>query len=961
MSIITAPNVSTWTDARQEFHARNLLRTPSVFEHFLEQDVHQTIHGRFEQIAERHPTNVAIKTPEWSLTYQALNQRANQIAHTLIEQFGNEPEQVAFLLPNDGTAIAALLGILKAGKSYVPLDPLFPQDRLVYMLKDSRASFIVTDNANQQLASELQPDAKLVNLDALADTISTSNPGVHGDPRALAYILYTSGSTGLPKGIGFAHFNLLHTTMCLVNSLRISPDDRVTQMHSTSFAASIVDIYCALTAGATLYPWDVKSRGFIGLADWLRSERVTCFLWIPTPFRHFMDTFEPDERLPDVRIVVMASEPLTQKERNLHRQHFAADSLLINQMGTSESHNYNLHFISHDSEIDSYIMPAGYSVSEDREVLILDDAHHSLPQGETGEIAIKTEYMSLGYWQQPDLTAEKFLPDPAGSDKRIYLTGDLGMIREDGCLIHQGRADFQVKIRGYRIEITEIEKALSDHPDIRDAVVVAKDTATGDKQLVAYVMPKKLGALLDQRVAVPSNGTALENATPVNPSGGVNGADFGGFVDEVKDYLGQQLPEYMVPPVFVKVDAFPTTATGKMDRMKLPEPGQTAQRQPDLPTVEPTTPTETHLARIWSKLLGIGSISTNQSFFELGGHSLLAARLFFDIEKEMGVRVPLATLFHAQTVAELARVIDGESVPVSWNSLTPIRTEGSRPPLYLIHAHGGNVLGYYELASYLDENQPIYGLQAIGLDGISIQDRTFDEIAAAYIEEIRRLQPHGPYYLSGYCFGGNMAFAMAQQLRKAGEEVALLALVDAGHQEYPQYPESASSVDRLRSKLKSRIAFEWESATSEGLASVWPHIQARFTRTKDIVQIKAEHKLHSFAPKVGLSFRQSQLYIQERLEQVHDRAYYGYHPESYDGDMVLFRAEHQPPGIIRDDSMGWADVVQGTLTMHELPGFPVGLLDEPRVQILAKILQEHLHSAQEGQRTSFATGRFSQM
>lgn len=942
-------SASLWTDARQEFHAQRHPNVSESFVHFAEADVHQTIHGRFEQIVERYPDNIAIMTPEWSLTYQELNQQANQIAHTIIHKFGATPQQVAFILPNDGSAVAAMLGIVKAGKSYVPLDPNFPKDRLAYMLADSQSTIVLTNSENEALAIELTTEGALINLDGLAVPLleapaERENPGVYPDPLSLAYILYTSGSTGLPKGVAFAHRNLLHTKMCLVNSLRISPEDSMTQLHSTSFASSIIDIYGCLTSGATLYPWDVKVRGFVGLADWLRNERVTCFQWIPTPFRHFMDTLESDEQLPDIRLVVMASEPLTSKEMKLHRRHFTKTSLLVNQMGTSETFNYNLYFVGHDTPVDSYIMPAGHSVSEDREILILDDEHQPVAKGDSGEIAIKTEYMSSGYWQKPELTAEKFLSDPDGGGKRIYLTGDLGKILPDGCLIHQGRKDFQVKIRGYRIEINEIEKALNDVIGVRDAVVVAKEAAHGDKELVAYIVPDRAipGQLLLEGMSATAsegqNGSAA--ASPTAESQLLS-------VDAIKSQLEQRLPEYMIPSLFVTLDSFPTTVTGKMDRMRLPEPNQVTTKPIERQAhVAPSTPTEIRLAQMWSNLLGKPSISVQDSFFELGGHSLHAARMFFEIERDLGVRIPLSTLFHAQSITELAQVIDGETPPPSWSSLTPIQTSGTKPPFYIIHAHGGNVLGYFELSQYLEPDQPFYGLQAMGLDGTSIEKRTMDEIAAAYLAEIRTLQPHGPYYLGGYCFGGNMAFAMAQQLKNAGEEVALLTLIESTHKDYPTYPDNKSGFAKTISKLFSRISYEWDSATLEGMSSVGPHIKARLFRSKDIFQIKIEHKLDTLGKKLGRSIPQSQLYIQDRLEQVHDRAYYGYESAPYDGDILLFRAEHQPKGIVPDDTLGWRDYVNGELEIYEISGHSVGIMDEPRVQDLARIINEHMNQAQ---------------
>ncbi|MEM8924599.1 MAG: amino acid adenylation domain-containing protein [Actinomycetota bacterium] len=903
-----------WRDARQEFHASNLPRRPAAFEHFLKADVEQSMAARFEQIVERHPDKPAIVTPEWSLTYRTLNDRANRIARTILDRFGPDPQQVGFVLPNDGTAIAAMLGILKAGKSYVPLDPNFPRDRLAIMLEDAETAFLLTDTVHEPTAKDLAPETAVVNLDTVDPAASADNPVLDVDPGSVAYLLFTSGSTGRPKGIGFPHRGLLHTTMGLVNSLRIGPEDRLTQLHSTSFAASIVDIYCGLMSGATVYPWDVKVRGFAGLADWLRQERVTSFQWIPTPFRHFIDTLDADETFPDIRMVIMASESLTAKELALHRRHFPPDSLLVNQMGTSESFNYNLALIGHETEVDGYTMPAGFSVSEDRDALILDDDHKVVPQGESGEIAIRSPYLAIGYWRQPELTAEKFLDDPDGSDARIYLTGDLGRIADDGSLVHLGRKDFQVKIRGYRVELAEIETTITAAPWARDAIVVADEAPDGGQRLVAYIVPEP-------------------DAGPLASA-------------DVAEYLSDRLPDYMVPARIVDMEAFPTTATGKLDRLRLPSPEQAASpvgsTDAGRDRVAPSTPTEIQLARLWSTMLGVSDIGVHDGFFDLGGHSLTAAQMFARIEKDMGVRLPLSTLFRASTIAELAAVVDGSGAAPSWSSLVPIKPTGAEAPLYLVHAHGGNVLGYFDLSTHLAQDRPLYGLQARGLDGVSIEERSMEEIADGYLEEIRALQPNGPYHLGGFCFGGNVAFAMAERLRSVGEEVALLVLIESRHKDYPVYPETVSTGNKLAGAVIGVARYEWSRATRQGRASIRPHLTARVVRVGQIASVAVQRRLQRLAGRIGRSLPASDAYRQQRLQDVHDRAYHGVTTTPIESPTLLFRASNQPSGIEPDALLGWGPYLHGEVVDHELPGFTVGILEEPQVAALVDVLNRRL-------------------
>ena len=389
------------------------------FDRFEKADIHQGIHERFETCAQKYGQRVVILDPERSFTYAAANTAANNIARSIVKLTGQQGGQIALVLPNDAFTILSLLGALKANKAYVPLDPSFPEERTSFMLQSSEAKLIVADETHYALARRISNDkVPILTLEEMDLSKPSDNLGMHCDPTSLAYILYTSGSTGKPKGIAFGHRNLLHTTMCLINNLHISSEDRLTQLHSTSFAASVVDIYCAILNGASVYPWDVKVRGLRGLATWLNSEGITSIQWIPTPFRRLMETSGPEDTFDTVRLVVMASEPLTRREFDLYRQHFPSDCLLVNQMGTSESYNYHLFFANKDTAFEGSNVPAGYPVSEDREVLLLDEHRNEVGAGEIGEIAIRSEYMSLGYWNAPELTAKAFCEIPPGGPKK---------------------------------------------------------------------------------------------------------------------------------------------------------------------------------------------------------------------------------------------------------------------------------------------------------------------------------------------------------------------------------------------------------------------------------------------------------------------------------------------------------------------------------------------------------------
>lgn len=601
------------------------VKPTNEFCRFEPSEIFQGIHQRFEKQAKKYGPRVAVKDPERALTYAELNTAANNVAHAILKTTGRGAGQVAFVLQNDAYGIVALLGILKAGKSYVPLDPLFPKERTAFMLNSSESKLILTDYAHHGVAQDISGGAHpMLMIDDIDLKKAADNPECPVDPESMAYILFTSGSTGQPKGIAFGHRNLLHTTMCLINNLHIAAEDRMTQLHSTSFAASVVDIYCPLLNGGSVYPWDVKVRGLSGLSKWLMQEEVTSIQWIPTPFRRLMDTLKEEEKFHSARLLVMASEPLTRREFDLYRQHFDDRCLLVNQMGTSESYNYYLFFANKESVFEGTNVPAGYPVSEDREVLLLDEKRKEVAEGEIGEIAIRSEYMSLGYWQNPELTGKAFLSDPKGPAKKIYLTGDLGRRLEDGCLIHLGRKDFQVKVRGYRIELPEVEFAMKHLDGIRDVAVMVRFDQKDEQKLVAYYISDRNEDL---------------------------------SVTELRLKLAEKLPDYMIPHAFVRMREFPMTPSGKIDKKSLP---MLDEGRPllDNKMVAAKTELEDNLIKIWKGVLGYKELGVTDDFFELGGDSLQAAEVLHLVEMHCGVELGYSALVKAPRIADLAILIE---------------------------------------------------------------------------------------------------------------------------------------------------------------------------------------------------------------------------------------------------------------------------------------------------------------
>jgi sugar O-acyltransferase (sialic acid O-acetyltransferase NeuD family) len=619
---------------------RLTVKQPDDFCAFPRSAITEGIHRRFEDIANKHPQNIAVTTDGAGIEYHRANGFANSIAAAILSACGTSLAQVAILLPNSAMTIMCMLGALKARKAYVPLDIHFPKERLRAMLDDSGPIVVLTDTEHLPLAEEMGAgrarifDVSTVTLDAEAP-----NPGIPCEPMDRAYILYTSGSTGRPKGIEFPHRNLLHTTMCLTNRLFFAPSDRVTWMHSPTFGSSVVDIYCCLTNGGTLLPWDAKAQGFNGMAAWLIRERATTLQWIPSAFRQFVRTLSPDCVLKDIRIAVMAGEPLTVREVEMFRKHFARGSHLVNQVGTGESYNYYLYCIDHDLAIDGAGVPGGYPVSEEREVLILDDRRQPVAAGEIGEIAIRSDYMAAGYWNDPVQTREKFVQ--IGGDRRpVYLTGDLGKLGPDGCLTHLGRGDFQIKLRGCRVEVAEIEHLLDTVPGVADSAAWVAKNRAGEEQLVGYVVLKP---------AAPFDRTATATL------------------------LAKQLPDYMVPRHYVVMDELPALPTGKVDRKGLPNPFLDAAPKA-AGNAASANPIEREMIEYFEDILEIGNAHRDTDFVGAGGDSLMAAVLAERIFRRYAVTLHFQDFTDSMTPERLAAAIGA-----ILGAERPTKSQGSAP------------------------------------------------------------------------------------------------------------------------------------------------------------------------------------------------------------------------------------------------------------------------------------------
>jgi amino acid adenylation domain-containing protein len=883
------------------------VRPTNDFEYFERAEIEQSIPDRFAFQVAKYSQKIAIKSSKHEWSYERLNRNANRVARLILRKRGEGQERVALLFEHDAPMIAALLGTLKAGKSYVPLDPAYPVERLAHILKDSQAGALVTNNRNLATARELCCNGlRLINIDGVEwndpDRETESDVNLSPDPRDLAYLLYTSGSTGQPKGVMQNHRNVLHFIRAYTNNLHLSASDHLTLLSSYCFDASVMDIFGALLNGATLHTIDIKAEGLGGLADRLSREGISIYHSTPSVYRYFLGSLAADRRLSTVRLVVLGGEAVNRADVELYQKHFPKECLFVNGLGPTEATVSLQYFVDHKTRVTGQSVPVGYPVA-DTEVLLLNEAGQ--PAALRGEIALNCEHVALGYWRNTKATLAAFSSDPLSLNRRIYRTGDMGRRLPDGAIVFEGRKDSQVKIRGFRVELGEIEIALAKHAAVRDNVVVTRRNEAGE-QLIAYV------------VIAPAQTTG-EN--------------------ELRDFLRQKLPEYMIPVSFVELESLPLTASGKLNRRALPEPKDLQTRMQSV-SPQPKTSVEKALARLWSDLLGAKQPGVNDNFFELGGHSLLAVRLFAQIEKQFAKRLPLATLFKAPTIAQLAALIDRQCAP-QWSSLVPIQPGGDRPPFFCVHALGGNVLEYHDLARHLGPDQPFYGLQSQGLNGRQALHTRIEDMAAHYIKEMRELQPTGPYFIGGRSLGGTIAFEMASQLRSQGEEVGLLALLDTYPSGYLKLLLNTSAARRRWDCLRNR----WNSHVAN-LKEITPREQVQYLLSKlrySPAKSKAWlwRQIYQTCQRLGRPLPR----VLRDVKEFNSMAARKYEPQVYDGEITLFWASGDRRAS-SDLVSGWRVLAGRGIHVHEISGNHLNIIKEPYVAELALKLRGCLVQSQ---------------
>ncbi|MGV0028299.1 non-ribosomal peptide synthetase [Phormidesmis priestleyi] len=693
------------------------------------------IHQLFETQVKKTPNAIALTCETQSLTYQELNHRANQLAHQLRFLNVQSEQLVGVCLERSSEAIAALLGILKAGAACVPLDPAYPQERLTTIRQEADLSLIVTQTSLAQKFAD--SPAQILQIDTLPQPSETEakNPQTIVSPQQLVYVLFTSGSTGKPKGVMIEHRSLVNFVLGMRDELQVTERDRFLQSALLGFDVSMFEIFLPLTSGAQLcMATAIQRRDPKQLSQWMQQENVTIAA-LPPALLPYLDP----QTFPELRLVCVGGEAASGEQI---QRWAAAIPQVFNGYGPTEATVAATQMRCTGQEPKT--PPIGKPLPN-YQVFVLDSQQQLVPIGIPGELHIGGIGLARGYLNRPDLTAEKFIPHPFSDvpGARLYKTGDRVRWLSDGNLEFLGRIDHQVKLRGFRIELGEIEAALIQHSAVRDCLVMLREDHPGNPALVAYVVAKSVSKAI----------ASLDLA----------------------HFLRHKLPDYMVPSAFVGLKSLPLTPNGKVDRRALPPPERVSAQAIVAP---PQTDLQHQLTQIWQTVLGVRNVGIHDNFFDLGGHSLLAVRLLTQIEQAFQRSLPLMTLLQAPTIQQLAEILSQETSQATLPCLVPIQSKGSKSPLFCIHAIGGSPLFYQNLLPYLDDDRPLYALQPRGSDGKQAPLTQVEAMAALYLQEMQTLQPQGPYFIAGYSFGGLVAFEIARQLQAQGQSIAFLALID---------------------------------------------------------------------------------------------------------------------------------------------------------------------------------------
>ncbi|MCL5670654.1 MAG: amino acid adenylation domain-containing protein [Acidobacteria bacterium] len=1158
------------------------------------------LHQLIEQQAERSPGQTAVVFEQQKMTYAELNRRANRLAQRLRDSGVGPEKTVGVFVERSLEMIVGILGILKAGGAYVPIDTAFPQERIGFMLEDTKAGIVLTQTTLEDRLGEHAPEVIRLDTFDWAGNTELKQGGPDVRPDNLAYVIYTSGSTGRPKGVCIEHRNIVNYVLGVAQRFQLRSGMNHATVSTVAADLGNTVIFPALATGGCLHIISQeRAQSYMRLSEYFERERIDVLKIVPSHLAALQSAGHPHRVMPRARLILGGEASRLEWISQLGN--LSPDCRIFNHYGPTET-TVGVLTYAVDSKLPETVsgtLPVGRPLPNSR-AYILDQQGRPTPVGVAGEIYIGGSGVGRGYLNLPDLTAERFIPDPFSLDGagRIYRTGDRARYLPDGSIEFLGRVDHQVKIHGYRVELGEIERAIREQEGVQQVVVTANEDEYGSRELVAYVVPKRphqplwaaasvhilpdglpvadlnknetdyiynevfaLQAYLRHGITINDgdcivdaganiglftvfasrlaknlrifsfepnpaayeclkanaeawgswvkcfpHGLSSENKTAEmtffqgfsllsgfyadsakertviktyvsnqqldSPDDGRFAAEIGEMIDNrfraktlsaelrtlssvireegieridllkinvekseldvlrglgpedwtriqqlvievdeheklepitglleqhgydflveqdhllkntdlcyvyairpssgrrlirqqtsdghirglsmpdetiltpagLRKFLKKRLPQYMVPSDFVLMEKLPLTSNGKIDRESLPAP--TASAGVTNEYIAPRDALEQSLADIWAKVLKVERVGIHDDFFDLGGHSLLAVRVIAEFEKLSDKRLPLAMLLQAPTIARLAELLRNDSRDPGWSSLVPIQASGSKPALFLVHDGDGMVILYQQLARYLGPEQPVYGLQSLGLKGDGIVHRSVEEMASHYIQEVMSVQPRGPYYLGGYCLGGAIALEMAQQLSAQGQRVALVAMIDTynfslipqaklGRLEYLHRLQTLwfAAANLLITKKSERMHFlgqKWGTAKIglEATLRDWSNCLRNWGKGR-----KAG----------GDEYR--------RVKAANHQAMKEYVPKPYAGRVLLIRPRGHFWGQ-NDPAFGWDRVLCSPLDCRINPAYPKGIMLDPYLRMVAQALKGCLQEVQEAE------------
>jgi amino acid adenylation domain-containing protein len=872
------------------------------------------VHEVFSSHARRTPDRDAVVERNGRWSYSELEAISNRLAHHLIATIENGPEPwvVAIYGHRSAPLVAAVLAVLKSGAAFAMLDPAYPPRRnLEHIRAISPAALVQIEEAGAlppELERELPRDLVRISIPPINVippwvNLPADPPAINVEPNDLACITFTSGSTGTPKAVAGLHRSLTHFTPWQCERFGLAAEDRFSMFSGLAHDPLQRDVFTPLQIGGSICIPDPDRLGEPAyLQEWAAQSGVTVMHLTPAMIQLFVESASASVTLSTLRRAFIVGDALTRSDV-ARLKAIAPNMAPVNFYGSTETqravgyYDIDAHELQ-DSRRKS-VLPLGRGIPG-VQLLVLNRARRLAGVGEVGEVNVRSPHLAGGYLNDPGLTRDRFVRNPFTDriEDRLYRTGDLGRYLPDGNVEWFGRADRQVKIRGFRVELGEVEAAIERHPAVQEAVVTSFGEDAASRHLVAYLVPRQ--------------GEEVTSET-------------------VRRFLAVEIPESMIPRAFVFLDKIPLTPNRKVDRSALPQP-DLSEQTPGY--VMPRDVVEIELARIWEEVLGRRPVGIRDDFFALGGHSLLAVRLLSRIEQHFGRKLPLVTFFQHSTVEQLAAELRRAEERRRRSPLVAIQPAGSRHPFFCVHPVGGTVLCYRGLAAKLRDDQPLFALEAVGVNGDRLPIRSIEQMAREYLTAVRQQQPKGPYHLGGWSFGGIVAFEMAQQLRAAGEQAGVILLdtwTPGSLGDFEDAGDDATILRLLARALGDIAGRPFDLATDT--------LRQQGGRDQQLAHVVSEaHRMQALPPDVGVAqLRPLFAVVEANLE-----ARRNYHPQRYSGRLVLMKAAEALLDAPGDETLGWHRFAEQGVEVHVVPGNHHTMLGEPNVDVLVGYLRPYL-------------------